>query len=133
MASDSSPDSRSGDSLYRLFQSSVFDGHLHMFYLQKTASTSRAAHDYLVNLLYRNMDEQDLDFYLPQLVTLSLAYEDFSELSEYLLNKAAGNMSVALKIPSAIVFTTLGKSLSSMLGLYTLTQSATFNLSATSN
>ena len=95
--SDASGDGGRLDSLLRLFKSDIFDAHLHMYYLNRTASQgSRGAHDYLVNMLYQSSDA-DIGYYLPQLCALALSYSETSSLSTFLLDKAATNMMFALK------------------------------------
>lgn len=85
----------SGGSLLRLFQSEYFDAQLHMHYLFNMDNVG--VHDYLVNELYKMADD-DIDFYLPQLVQLALLRFQKSSLHRFLLDKASQSMHFALKI-----------------------------------
>lgn len=82
-------------SLMRLFQSEYFDAHLHMHYLLRMEQSG--VQDYLVNQLYK-MNDDDVDFYLPQLCQLALVRYERSSLHRFLLDKASRSMHFALKI-----------------------------------
>ncbi|XP_053992242.1 uncharacterized protein LOC128883668 isoform X2 [Hylaeus volcanicus] len=82
-------------SLLRLFQSDFFDIYLHMYYLYNRLEPG--IQDYLVNLLYCRT-KNEISFYLPQLCTLSVVRRKKSNLSRFLLYKAATSMDFALKI-----------------------------------
>ena len=79
----------------RLFQSDVFDAHLHMYYLHKMSASG--VQDYLVNQLYRRSDPE-IQFYLPQLAQMSTSRMSTSSLHRYLMDKACTNTMFALKI-----------------------------------
>eukprot|EP00747_Dinoflagellata_sp_TGD_P209481 gnl/TRDRNA2_/TRDRNA2_82874_c0_seq1.p1 gnl/TRDRNA2_/TRDRNA2_82874_c0~~gnl/TRDRNA2_/TRDRNA2_82874_c0_seq1.p1 ORF type:complete len:711 (-),score=143.33 gnl/TRDRNA2_/TRDRNA2_82874_c0_seq1:128-2260(-) len=81
-------------SLMRLFQSEFFDAHLHMHYLLRMEQ--QGVQDYLVNELYK-MTDDDVDFYLPQLVQIALLRYKISSLHRFILDKAASSMHFALK------------------------------------
>ncbi|CAK0818607.1 unnamed protein product, partial [Prorocentrum cordatum] len=82
-------------SLLRLFQSELFDEHMHMLYLHRMEQPG--VQDYLVNDLYKRTDD-DIDFYLPQLCQIALLRYQKSSLHRFLLDKAAQSMHFALKI-----------------------------------
>eukprot|EP00398_MALV-I-01_sp_L67-1_P000536 gene536-787_t len=92
---DKAPPLPSAGSLMRLFQSEVFDAHLHMYYLQKMSATG--VQDYLVNQLYRRSNEE-IEFYLPQLCQLATMRMGSSSLHRYLMDKASTNTMFALKM-----------------------------------
>ncbi|OII77950.1 phosphatidylinositol 3- and 4-kinase family protein [Cryptosporidium andersoni] len=79
-------------SLLRLFQSDVFDAHLHMYYLYHHKECG--VHEYLVNLLYERSD--DVLWYLPQLCELSVTKSSQSSLWKFFLDKASENMHFSL-------------------------------------
>lgn len=87
---------RRGDegSLLRLFQSEYFDAYFHMYYLFHRQEPG--VHEYLVNLLYVKRTDEDIIFYLPQLVQLSLVRYKSSSLHRFLLDKASKSMHLAL-------------------------------------
>lgn len=98
MASEIKPAPKLGancGSLLRLFQSEFFDAYLHMHYLFRMEQPG--VQDYLVNELYQ-MQDDDIDFYLPQLCQMALLRWDTSPLHSFLLDKAAQSMHFALKI-----------------------------------
>lgn len=82
-------------SLLRLFQSEYFDAHLHMTYLLRMEQSG--VQDYLVNELYK-MQDDDVDFYLPQLCQVALLRYNTSSLHRFLLDKASRSMHFALRI-----------------------------------
>ncbi|KEP62639.1 UNVERIFIED_CONTAM: phosphatidylinositol 3- and 4-kinase [Hammondia hammondi] len=95
-SSSSSSLGRRGDegSLLRLFQSEYFDAYFHMYYLFHRQEAG--VHEYLVNLLYVKRTDEDIIFYLPQLVQLSLVRFKTSSLHRFLLDKASKSMHLAL-------------------------------------
>ncbi|CBZ49708.1 phosphatidylinositol 4-kinase, related [Neospora caninum Liverpool] len=96
LSSSSSSLGRRGDegSLLRLFQSDYFDAYFHMYYLFHRQEPG--VHEYLVNLLYVKRTDEDIIFYLPQLVQLSLVRFKTSSLHRFLLDKASKSMHLAL-------------------------------------
>ncbi|OII72805.1 phosphatidylinositol 4-kinase [Cryptosporidium ubiquitum] len=85
---------RSKGSLLRLFQSDVFDAHLHLYYIYHHKEFG--VHEYLVNLLYERSDE--ILWYLPQLCEISLNRFEKSSLWKYFLDKSSENMNFSLII-----------------------------------
>lgn len=82
-------------SLLRLFQSELFDVHLHLHYLHRMEQPG--VQDYLVNELYK-MSDEDIDQYLPQLCHTALLRFETSSLHKFLLDCASRSMHFALKI-----------------------------------
>lgn len=85
---------KSKGSLLRLFQSDVFDAHLHLYYIYHHKEFG--VHEYLVNLLYERSDE--ILWYLPQLCEISLNRFQNSSLWKYFLDKSSENMNFSLII-----------------------------------
>ncbi|KAJ1608534.1 phosphatidylinositol 4-kinase [Cryptosporidium canis] len=85
---------KSKGSLLRLFQSDVFDAHLHLYYIYHHKEFG--VHEYLVNLLYERSD--DILWYLPQLCEISLNRFQNSSLWKYFLDKSSENMNFSLVI-----------------------------------
>ncbi|KAF7458783.1 phosphatidylinositol 4-kinase [Cryptosporidium felis] len=83
---------RNKGSLLRLFQSDVFDAHLHLYYMYHHKEFG--VHEYLVNLLYDRSDE--ILWYLPQLCEISLNRFKNSSLWKYFLDKSSENMNFSL-------------------------------------
>lgn len=83
---------KSKGSLLRLFQSDVFDAHLHLYYIYHHKEFG--VHEYLVNLLYERSDE--ILWYLPQLCEISLNRFEKSSLWKYFLDKSSENMNFSL-------------------------------------
>ncbi|KAK6588665.1 phosphatidylinositol 4-kinase family [Cryptosporidium xiaoi] len=79
-------------SLLRLFQSDVFDSHLHMYYIYH--HKEHGVHEYLVNLLYEKSD--GVLWYLPQLCEISMSKYDKSSLWKFFLDKSSENMNFSL-------------------------------------
>ncbi|KAH8738746.1 phosphatidylinositol 4-kinase [Cryptosporidium ryanae] len=89
--SNASSDKGKG-SLLRLFQSDIFDSHLHMYYIYH--HREHGVHEYLVNLLYEKSD--GVLWYLPQLCEISMNKYDKSSLWKFFLDKSSENMNFSL-------------------------------------
>eukprot|EP01130_Rhizamoeba_saxonica_P001932 TRINITY_DN11751_c0_g1_i1.p1 TRINITY_DN11751_c0_g1~~TRINITY_DN11751_c0_g1_i1.p1 ORF type:complete len:689 (-),score=162.46 TRINITY_DN11751_c0_g1_i1:1322-3388(-) len=82
-------------SLLRLFKSEDFSTWMLISYLYKFRG--QGAQDYLCNMLYLENDD-DVEFYLPQLCNLLIFHEECTNLHKYLMDKSSSCVHFGLKI-----------------------------------